>query len=93
MLFNTSVPDSVLKKNISRIAYHFVRECVSNDEWRTAYIATAHTPSDLLMRFLPAGLNMYREARCILYTMCLYGYDLKGDAGIYQFRIVINSIE
>ena len=38
VLWNASVPDSVLKKKISSVAYHFVREGVSSDEFRTVCI-------------------------------------------------------
>ena len=39
VLANTSVPESQLKKKAQSIAYHFVREGVARDEWRTAYIS------------------------------------------------------
>ena len=35
VLWNTSAPDSTLKNKISSVAYNFVREGVSADEWRT----------------------------------------------------------
>ena len=38
VLANTTIPDSTLKKKSQSIAYHFVREGVARDEWRTAYI-------------------------------------------------------
>jgi hypothetical protein len=40
MLANTVAPALMLKKKSNSIAYHFVREGVANDEWRTAYIKT-----------------------------------------------------
>ena len=53
VLANTSVPDSQLKKKSQSIAYHFVREGVARDEWRTAYVNTHANSSDLLTKCLP----------------------------------------
>jgi hypothetical protein len=36
VLFNTTIPESTLKKKTQSIAYHFVREGSVKDEWRTA---------------------------------------------------------
>ena len=44
ILWNTTVPESMLKKKSSSVAYHFVREAVSADEWRTTYIKTQDKP-------------------------------------------------
>ena len=57
VLWNTSVPDCILKKKTSRVVYHFVREGVLNDEWRTAYDKTFYNPSDLLTKSWPSGIN------------------------------------
>ena len=40
VLYNTTIPDSTLKKKSQSIAYHFVREGAARDEWRTSYIST-----------------------------------------------------
>ena len=37
VLWNTTVPDSMLKKKSSSVAYHYVREGVSADEWKITY--------------------------------------------------------
>ena len=47
----------ILKKKTSRVVYHFVREGVLNDEWRTAYDKTFYNPSDLLTKSWPSGIN------------------------------------
>ena len=47
VLANTTIPDSTLKKKISSIAYHFVREGVAWDMWRTLYVNTNENESDL----------------------------------------------
>ena len=55
VLANTTIPDSTLKKKSQSIAYHFVREGVARDEWRTAYVNKHENPADLLTKPLPAG--------------------------------------
>jgi len=52
VLVNSSVPTSVLKKKSCSIAYHFVREGVAADEWRTTYISTHENVADLLTKAL-----------------------------------------
>jgi hypothetical protein len=52
VLWNTSVPDSMLKKKSCSVAYHFVREGVSRDEWRTGYIKTMFNPAGILTKSL-----------------------------------------
>ena len=58
VLANTTIPDSTLKKKSQSIAYHFAREGVARDEWRTSYVNTHDNEADLLTRELP-----HREKR------------------------------
>jgi hypothetical protein len=67
VLFNTTIPESTLKKKTQSIAYHFVREGAAKDEWRTAYVNTHLNPSDLLTKPLPAG-----EKRWLFVGMILH---------------------
>lgn len=55
VLCNTSMPHSSLKKKSSSIAFHYVREGVAKDKWRTAYLNTHDNPSDMLTKSLPGG--------------------------------------
>ena len=55
VLANTTVPDSMLKKKSQSIAYHFIREGVARDEWRTAYVNTNENEADLLTKVLLYG--------------------------------------
>jgi hypothetical protein len=55
VLANMSEPGSTLKKKSQSIAYHFVREGVAKDEWRTSYVNTHDDEADLLTKLLPAG--------------------------------------
>ena len=69
VLWNTTVPDSMLKKKSNAIAYHFVREGVARDEWRTAYIKTNLNPADLMTKALPSGENRKQKVRLIMYDI------------------------
>ena len=55
VLSNSTKPHLVLKKKSSSIAYHFVREGVAKNEWRTAYLNTHLNPSDMCTKSLPSG--------------------------------------
>ena len=75
VLCNTCIPDSMLKKKTSRVAYNFVREGVSCDMWRTTYIKTVDNPADVLTKSLPAGSNRKRKVRMMLYNIYPEGND------------------
>ena len=40
VLYNTAAPATALKKKPNAIVYHFVWECVTHDEWQSAYVNT-----------------------------------------------------
>ena len=67
VLNNTSIPDSQLKKKSQSIAYHFIREGVARDEWRTTYINTHENEADLLTRQLPSGDKRMKSVRRMLH--------------------------
>ena len=50
VLCNTSMPESTLKKKEQSIAYHFVREGCTADEWRTSYVHTSLNLVDLMTK-------------------------------------------
>ena len=55
VLANTTIPDSTLEKKSQSIAYHYIREGVARDEWRTSYVNTHDNEADLLTKQLPHG--------------------------------------
>ena len=69
VLWNTSIPDSMLKKKTAIVSYHFVREGVSADAWRTAYVNTKLNPADIMTKNLPTGENRYRKVRMVLFDI------------------------
>ena len=54
VLYNTTIPESTLKKESQSLCYHFVREEVARNEWRTGYIKSSDNPADLLTKLLTA---------------------------------------
>lgn len=73
VLYNTTLPDSVLKKKSQSIAYHFVREGSARDEWRTAYVNTHENPADILTKPL-SGEKREGFVNMILHHIFSYSY-------------------
>ena len=48
VLWNTTVPESSLKKKSCAVVYHFCREGVSKLEWLTAFVRTNLNPSEIM---------------------------------------------
>ena len=69
VLSNSTKPHSVLKKKSSSIAYHFVREGVAKNEWRTTYLNTHLNPSDMCTKSLPGGEKRSRFTSYILHYL------------------------
>jgi hypothetical protein len=70
VLANTTEPGSTLKKKSQSIAYHFVREGVAKDEWRTSYVNTHANEADLLTKQLPSGEKRHGHVRNLLHHIC-----------------------
>ena len=66
---NFSKPFSVLKKKSSSIAYHFVREGSSRDEWRVAYTKTDDNIADMLTKPLAGGTKHSKFTRMVLHHL------------------------
>ena len=79
VLWNTIVPDSTLKKKSNSIAYHFVREGVARDEWRTAYVNTKDNPSDIATKVLPKGEDRRNKIRMLMYDIYPTEAEKAGD--------------
>ena len=70
VLWNTTIPDSTLKKKRNSIAYNFVGEGVARDECRTSYIKADANQSNLMTKALPAGITEIErfEKLCTTFT-------------------------
>ena len=75
VLANTTIPDSTLKKKSQSIAYHFVREGVPRDEWRTSYVNTHGNEADLLRKQLPHG----EKRKGFVSNLLHHIFDLSGS--------------
>ena len=77
VLCNTMVPASTLKKKSNAIAYHFVREGVARDEWRTAYVSSEWNLADLFTK----PLNGPRRAKLVRMILHHVFPEGNGDTG------------
>ena len=55
VIYNTSKPQSVLKKKANSVCYHYIREAVAADECRTGHIGTNENPADIATKPLSNG--------------------------------------
>jgi hypothetical protein len=55
VVYNTSIPESQLKKKSNSIAFHAVREAAAMKEILIAYINTSSNVADLMTKVLPGG--------------------------------------
>ena len=69
VLNNTTTHESTLHKKSTSIAYHFIREEVTKDEWIKSYIKSDENCSDTLTKTVPAG----RKRKCLVSD---YLYDI-----------------
>ena len=67
VFYNTTIPNSTLKKKLQSIAYHFFREDSAQDEWQTSYIYTHINPADLLTKPLAGSIKQMIFVRMILH--------------------------
>ena len=69
MIYNTSIPESVLRKKNNSITYHFIREGTACGEWKTAYIPRDENIADILTAARPAGIKRSKHVNAIMYDM------------------------
>ena len=71
VIYNTSKPESVLKKKSNSICYHTVREAVAMGEALTAHIRSENNPADLATKVLYGGKRRHLAGELL--------YDLYDD--------------
>ena len=69
VLWNTTVPESSLKKKSCAVAYHFCREGVARVEWLTAYVRTNLNPSNILTKLVGSIKDIVTKVRMLLYDI------------------------
>ena len=72
VIYNTSKPESCLKKKLNSIYYHFVREAVAMKECLTTHVPTLSNWADLLTKVL-SGRKRRALVKAILHD--IYDYD------------------
>ena len=73
VLWNTSVPDSTLKKKSAAVAYNYCREGVSRNEWVTNYVPSIENPSDIMTK----SVVQHRKEKIRMMLYDIYDYDNK----------------
>ena len=71
VLYNTTLPESTIKKKANSIAYHYVREGCARDEWRTAYIKSSDNCADICTKSVPDDQDRKRKVR-VCYTIYIH---------------------
>ena len=67
VLYNITLPGSILNKKSNYIAHRAVRKGVATGEWLTGYEPTNTNVSDLLKNPVPSGKRMTRLVRGVMY--------------------------
>jgi len=68
VIYNTSKPESTLKKKSNSICYHAIRESVAMGESMTAHVPTEYNLADLLTKIL-YGIKKRRLVNDILWDV------------------------
>ena len=71
VLYNTKLPESILKNKSNAISYHAVREEFATGDWLTGYEPTDTNVSDLLTNPVPGGKRRTRLVWGVMYYILL----------------------
>jgi hypothetical protein len=66
VVFNTTIPESTLKKKCNAISYHFVREAIASGIGKVSYEPTASNKADMLTK-VQSGVKRQRIAQTVLF--------------------------
>ena len=72
VFYNTTLPESSLKKKSNSISYHAVREGSATREGLTGYELTDTNVSDLLTKIVPGGDRSTRLIWGVMYYILLH---------------------
>ena len=84
MIFNTSIPESVLRKKNHSIAYHFIIEGSACGEWKTGYTPRDENVSDILTAARPAGIKRSKLINKIMYNIEAWNIKKKSQIEIVR---------
>ena len=69
VIYNTSRPESTLKKKSNSVCYHAVRESVAMGEIITAHVRSEENPADLCTKTIPGGSKRRYLVSGVLYDI------------------------
>ena len=69
VIFNSTIPESMLKKKHNAVSYHFVREGCAKSEWVIEKVDTKYNPADILASPRSDGEDRRRKIRMMLYDI------------------------
>ena len=69
VIFNSTIPESMLKKKHNAVSYHFVREGCAKSEWAIEKVDTKYNPADILASPRSDGEDRRRKVRMMLYDI------------------------
>ena len=69
VIYNTSRPESTLKKKANSLCYHAIRELTAMGEIMTTHVATLDNPADLCTRFILGGQKQNNLVSLNLYNI------------------------
>ena len=69
VIYNTSRPESTLRKKSNSICYHAVRESVAMGEIVTAHVRSEHNPADICTKVLSGGMKRNYLVSLVLYDL------------------------
>ena len=68
VIYNTSQPDSTLKKKSNSACYHSMFKAVDIGELLTTHFRSKNNPSDIFTKVIPGGTKQYNFTLQVLYN-------------------------
>ena len=69
VIYNTSRPDSTLKKKANLVCYHVIRELAAMGEIMTTHVPTLDNPADLCTKVISGGQKRNHLVSLTLYDI------------------------
>ena len=69
VIYNTSRPESTLKKKANSVCYHAIRESAAMGEVITTHVPTQNNPADICTKVISGGQKRNHLVSLILYDL------------------------
>ena len=73
MLWNTKVTEYTLTSKSIILAYNYVSQGFSTNEWRTDNVKNNANPEDIMTKTIISGINRYQKVHMVMYNIYLEG--------------------